>query len=218
MPETKSPHDFLCDGVLNYGVDVGRFVFNQTKKTVYAISDLPHIGASDVMMFYQISKLNYQRLLAMSLPDRIPEPPIPASVTEPCRRRFLCGESAYCERNTFTVFQAESALVEAVVQNQPTNQSTSQRPGLFRSYRADNSARPLSSEGHQAGWVLIKTGKLKTLSEGMGYHLYQRPDGKIVCETLCGERIIAASLSELQRMPQDKLESLIYNCEMSRAR
>jgi len=115
MPETKSPHDFLCDGVLNYGVEVGRFVFKNTGKTVYAISDLPHIGASDVLMYYQISKLNYQRLLAISLPNHIPEPPIPASITEPCRHRFLCGESAYCKRNRFTIFQADSALTEDTV-------------------------------------------------------------------------------------------------------
>lgn len=217
MPEAKSPHDFLCDGVLNYGVDVGRFVFDNTRKIVYAISDLPHIGASDVMMFYQISRLNYQRLLAMSLPDRIPEPPIPASVTEPCQRRFLCGESAYCERNAFTIFQADRALIEDAVQDHSTDQRT-KGSRLFRSYRSDDLARPLSAENHQAGWVLIKTGKLKTLSEGMGYHLYRRPDGKIVCETLCGESIIAASMSELQSMPHDKLELLIYSCEMSRAR
>lgn len=215
MPETKSPGDFLCDGVLNYGVDVGRFVFRNTRKTVYAISGLPHIGASDTMMFYQISKLNYQRLLAMSLPDRIPDPPIPFSVTSPCRRRFLCGESASCKRYEFTVFQAESALIE------DTEQTTEQRTprfGLFRSIRPDHEARPLSSESHQAGWALIKAGKLTTLSKGMGYHLYQQPDGKIVCETLCGESVIADSMQELQRMPQDKLERLIYSCEMSRAR
>lgn len=111
MPETKSPHDFISDGVLNYGANVGRFIFSNTGKTVYAISDLPHIGASDVMMFYQISKLNYRRLLGMSLHHSIPDPPIPASVTEPCRMHFLCGESAYCKRNTFTVFQADRALI-----------------------------------------------------------------------------------------------------------
>lgn len=217
MPETKTPADFLHDGVLNYGVIVGRFVFNNTRKIVYAVTDLLHIGPSDVMMIYQISKLNYQRLLGMSLPDRIPQPPIPTSVTEPCRRRFLCGESALCERNAFTILQADRSLVEDAAQDRSADQRKTGF-GLFRSYRSDDPARPISSEDHQAGWVLIKAGKLKTLSEGMGYHLYRRPDGKIVCETLCGERVIADSMLDLQRMPPDKLESLIYSCEMSRAR
>lgn len=217
MPETRSPNDFLCDGVLNYGVDVGRFVFKNTGKTVYAVSALPHIGASDVMMFYQISKLNYQRLLAMSLPDRIPEPPVPASVTELCHRRFLCGESAYCVRDAFTIFQTDSSLLEDTVLVPSTVQSPA-ASGTFRRCPPEDRARPLSSEDHQAGWILIRAGKLNKFSKGMGYHLYRRPDGKIICETLCGECIIANSTEELQQLPQDKLELLIYSCEMSVAR
>lgn len=217
MPETKSYHDFLCDGVLSYGVEIGRFVFRNTRKTVYAISELLHIGPSDVMMFYQISRLNYLRLLPMSLPNRIPEPPISASITNPCRLRFLCGESADCRRTAFTVFHADSAFIEDTLQKQPADLQT-RRIGLFRSPPVRNEARPLSEEDHPAGRELIRAGKLKTLSEGMGYHLYRRADGKIVCETLCGESIIADSMSELQCMPQDKLERLIYSCEMSRAR
>lgn len=217
MPETRSPRDFLCDGVLNYGVEVGRFVFKDTGKTVYAVSERLHIGASDVMMYYQISPLNYQRLLAMSLPDRIPEPLVPLSAAMACRQRFLCGESAHCRRNEFTVFQADSTLIEDTAQKEPA----AQKPALFRVFKsaaADDPARPLSSEDNRAGWVLIRSGKLKMLSKGMGYHLYRRPDGRIVCETLCGECVIADSVAELQRMPEERLEGLIYRCEMSRAR
>ncbi len=110
--ETKKPQDFICDGVLNYGVVVGRFLFHNTGKTVYAVSDLPHIGASDVMMFYQISRLDYKRLLGMSLPHRIPSPPLPSSVVKPCYKRFLCGESAYCERYEFSLLHADRIFLD----------------------------------------------------------------------------------------------------------
>lgn len=112
MAEMKCPRDFIRDGVLNYGIDVGRFVFKNTHKTVYAVATLLHVTASDVMMFYQISKLDYYRLLGMSLPSQIPDPPIPLSIVAPCRRRFLCGESAYCKRYAFSIFHAELALTE----------------------------------------------------------------------------------------------------------
>ena len=108
----KSPHDMITDGVLSYGVDVGRFVFEEEGFTVYVISDLPHIGPSDVFMVYQISKADYEKLLALSCPNRIPEPPVPSAVTDACRKNFLCGESAYCKRYYCALDDADRALAE----------------------------------------------------------------------------------------------------------
>lgn len=101
--EQKSPGDFITDGVLAYGVNVGRFLFNEGRIVVYAISDLPHIGASDAFMTYQITKDSYQLMLKMSEKHTIPSPAVPATITDSCRIDFLCGESAYCKRNTFTL-------------------------------------------------------------------------------------------------------------------
>ncbi len=101
--EEKKPSDMITDGVLAYGVIVGRFLFDRGRIVVYAISDLPHIGASDVLMTYQITKDSYQLLLKMSEKNAIPQPAVPATFTDPCRMEFLCGESAYCKRNTFTL-------------------------------------------------------------------------------------------------------------------
>lgn len=112
MSETKSHTDFICDGVLNYDNLVGRFEFNNTGKTVYANAVMMHIGPSDVMMCYQISKLNYKRLCDMSMPHRVPDPRVPNSLIEECRRRFLCGESEHCSRYEFTVFEAERVLLD----------------------------------------------------------------------------------------------------------
>ena len=111
--EKKGPSDFKYDGILAYGVEIGRFVFENERKIVYAISDIPHIGPSDVFMTYQISKADYDRLLYWSEKNRIPNPAIPASETTPCRQRFLCGESAYCERYYFTLSDADESLVES---------------------------------------------------------------------------------------------------------
>ena len=96
--------------MLAYGVEVGRLLFRQAKKVVYALSDLPHVGPSDVTMLYQISKKDYARLLAMSLPHAIPDPPVPAEVTDACRRGFLCGESAYCHRTSCSLADADPSL------------------------------------------------------------------------------------------------------------
>ncbi len=109
-PEKKKTSDFIADGVLAYGVEVGRLLFRQAKKVVYALSDLPHVGPSDVTMLYQISKKDYARLLAMSLPHAIPDPPVPAEVTDACRRGFLCGESAYCHRTSCSLADADPSL------------------------------------------------------------------------------------------------------------
>lgn len=101
--EKKSPGDMIDDGVLAYGVNVGRFLFKEGQIVVYAISDLPHIGASDVIMTYQITKDSYQQLLKMSEKNAIPSPEVPATITDSHRIGFLCGESAYCKRNEFTL-------------------------------------------------------------------------------------------------------------------
>ncbi len=110
--EEKNPSDMITDGVLAYGVNVGRFLFNNGRAVVYAISDLPHIGASDVFMTYQITKDSYQLLLKMSEKNRIPTPAVPATITDACRIEFLCGESAYCKRYSFTLEDVDMDHVE----------------------------------------------------------------------------------------------------------
>lgn len=112
--EKKRPSDMITDGVLAYGVDVGRFLFNDGKVVVYAISDLPHIGPSDVFMTYQITKESYMLLMKMSEKDSIPRPAVPATFTDSCRLEFLCGESAYCKRNTFTLDDVDLEHVEFI--------------------------------------------------------------------------------------------------------
>jgi len=110
----KSPHDLITDGVLAYGVDVGRFVFEEEGYTVYAISDFPHIGPSDVFMVYQISKADYEKLLRLSVKNNIPRPAVSSAVTDACRKRFLCGESAYCERYYCSFDDVDRALAERI--------------------------------------------------------------------------------------------------------
>lgn len=107
----KSTHDFISDGVLLYGVMVGRFIFKKEQKVVYAISDFPHIGPSDVLMIYQLSKSDYDMLLSKSLPHQIPEPHVSHSWAMSFRREFLCGDSAYCKRNRFSLDIADQSLV-----------------------------------------------------------------------------------------------------------
>ncbi|MBQ6559853.1 MAG: hypothetical protein IJL85_03385 [Erysipelotrichaceae bacterium] len=111
--ESKKVRDFITDGILAYGVSVGRFKFQKERKIVYAISDFPHVGASDVLMYYQISKEDYGRLLKLSHPNEIPDPEISSEITEACRKDFLCGESAYCKRNTFTLEDTDRSLAES---------------------------------------------------------------------------------------------------------
>jgi len=110
--EIKSGHDMKCDGVLAWGVDVGRFVFEQYGKVVYAITDMPHVGASDVMICYQISRADYEHLLAMSRPHAIPNPPVPATITNQYYNHFLCSESAYAIRNEFTLRDVDLSLCD----------------------------------------------------------------------------------------------------------
>lgn len=94
----KCPRDMLSDGVLAYGVQVGRFEFEDEGYTVYILSDLMHIGSSDVDMIFQITKSDYMMLLSKSCSNRIPNVPVSRIVIEDCKKDFLCGESAYCKR------------------------------------------------------------------------------------------------------------------------
>ena len=107
----KKPKDMIQDGVLAYGVTIGRFIFEEEQKTVYAISDFPHIGGSDVLMCYQISREDYDRLLPMSKPHGIPVPEVSSEITDACHREFLCGESAYCKRNEFSLEDTDLSLM-----------------------------------------------------------------------------------------------------------
>lgn len=102
----------ITDGVLAHGVTVGRFVFQDERLVVYAITDLLHVGNSDTTMIYQISKSDYNMLMARSLPDRVPAHEVPAKVTNLCHRNFLCGESAYCKRDGFKPEHVDMALVD----------------------------------------------------------------------------------------------------------
>ncbi len=104
--------DFITEGILAYGVNVGSFVFEAERVTVYALSDLPHIAGSDVFMYYQISKEDHDRLLSLSSPRGIPDPPVSCEITDACRKGFLCGESAYCIRNEFCLEDVDLSLAE----------------------------------------------------------------------------------------------------------
>ena len=110
--EIKKPKDFITDGVLAWGVCTGRFVFSDEKKIVYAVSDCPHIGGSDVFMYYQLSHEDYQKLMGMSRAHEIPVPPVPHEITDRCHREFLCGESAFSKRNAFSLEHADSGYTE----------------------------------------------------------------------------------------------------------
>lgn len=53
-------------------------------------------------------------LMKMSEKDSIPRPAVPATFTDSCRLEFLCGESAYCKRNTFTLDDVDLEHVEFI--------------------------------------------------------------------------------------------------------
>lgn len=120
----KSPHDVISDGILAYGVDVGRFVYEEEGYTVYVITDFPHIGPSDVFMVYQISKADYEKLLPLSCTGRISEPPVSSDVTDACRKKFLCGESAYCERFYCALDDVDKALAERIESTQASSKQS----------------------------------------------------------------------------------------------
>jgi len=126
----KSPHDVITDGVLAYGVNVGRFVYEEGY-TVYVITDFPHIGPSDVFMVYQISKADYEKLLSLSCPGRIPQPRVPSVVTDACRKKFLCGESAYCERYYCALDDVDKELAE---RNVDVSDSSKQKQSKIMNY------------------------------------------------------------------------------------
>ncbi len=111
--ESKKPRDFISDGILAYGVSVGRFKFQKERKIIYAVSDFPHIGASDALMYYQISKEDYEKLLKFSQSEGIPDPEVSKDLTDACHKGFLCGESAYAVRNLFVLEDADLSLVES---------------------------------------------------------------------------------------------------------
>lgn len=221
MAETKCPSDFICDGILNYGVDVGRFVFQNTGKTVYAVSALPHIGPSDVMMFYQISTLDYQRLLGMSLSDRIPEPPVPASAVERSHRRFLCGESAYCKRYAFSVFQADLSLTEDT-KNEPKEKSQPVLP-WFRVPRKDvitlvemrKDRHPWGDHPDEKYRCLIfhEDGVIRmTVDEFHKVDAHAYECCRFYTAKLC------STIEELKQLTEDELSSRAYNAWCSGAR
>ena len=110
--ETKNSHDFITDGVLAYGVLVGRFVFEEERRIIFAVSDYPHIGASDAFLIYQISRKAYNHLEGLSIPRGIPDPPIPMSLINGYRARFLCGDSAHCRQNSFSLKDVDFELTE----------------------------------------------------------------------------------------------------------
>ncbi len=112
MKETLKTKDFISDGMLNYGVMVGRYVFESERITVYALSAFPHIGGSDVMMTYQISKQDYYDLLDKSVKHGLPTFPVSNEITDKYHAFFLCGESAYCKRNEFTLDDTDRELAE----------------------------------------------------------------------------------------------------------
>ena len=113
-PETKKPTDCLTDGVLDYGVEVGRYIFEKSGRVVYVIARLEHITASDALMVYQISPSDYRRLLALSLPNHMPAQPVKAEIIEKCLQKFLCGQSAYCLRNECTLEDADLSLTDTL--------------------------------------------------------------------------------------------------------
>ncbi|MBR5341627.1 MAG: hypothetical protein IK151_06855 [Erysipelotrichaceae bacterium] len=110
--EIKKPYDLLTDGILAHGVRIGRFIFEEEKRIVYVLSDMPHIGPSDAMMVYQISKDDYNYLLSLSLPDRIPDKPVSADIIDSYHELFLCGESAYCKRNRCSIEDIDMTLTD----------------------------------------------------------------------------------------------------------
>lgn len=149
--EKKCPSDFIDDGVLEYGVTVGRFIFDDENITVYAVSDLPHIGPSDVLTLYQISPADYKRLLKLSSPDRIPDKPVSKSIISSCRRGFLCGESIYQQRYYFRLCNVDKALT---VKNKPKYDVYKFCPNCGRKSNGDKFCR-------DCGTNLIKTRKFR---------------------------------------------------------
>ena len=269
--EEKNPSDMITDGVLAYGVDVGRFLFNEGRIVVYAISDLPHIGASDSFMTYQITKDSYQLLLKMSEKNAIPQPAVPSTITDPCRLGFLCGESAYCKRNTFTLEDVDMNNVEFM--NKFDNKSNK----FFYRGEAEREFYLVFSTAHDLDEYYIRVGdeegiepekplgtiivpkeyencwitehryyldwevvvapvegkyikgynnpywkllKDNTNAEPSGYKhaIFLDPEGRVFATTPLTELVIAETLEEYLQMSEEKVKSMCYCSEMSRAR
>lgn len=100
MDKRKS-YDFISDGKLAYGVEIGRFILDN--KIVYALSDLMHVSGSDVSMFYQLRKNDYDKLYLLASKGYVPDPPVSREITDKYHNIFLCGESAHAKRNGFTL-------------------------------------------------------------------------------------------------------------------
>lgn len=106
------PRNYCSDGILAWGVEVGRYVFEKERRIVYIVTDTPHVGASDVTVVHQISKEDYVKLKELSQPRGIPEPPVPASVTDACHRVLLCSQSAYIPPLYFSLKDVDLSLTE----------------------------------------------------------------------------------------------------------
>lgn len=67
---------------------------------------------------------------------------------------------------------------------------------------------------------MIKKAELSSSSScsGMRYYIYQREDGSIYGETLSAVFDIADSMEEFEKIPLQKLESLVYSAEMTISR
>ncbi len=269
--EEKNPSDMITDGVLAYGVNVGRFLFNNGRAVVYAISDLPHIGASDVFMTYQITKDSYQLLLKMSEKNRIPSPAVPATITDACRLDFLCGESAYCKRYEFTLEDVDMNHVEFMNQYDIMSSKFFYRGEAEREFflvfstahdideyyirvgeeEGIEPEKPLGTiivpkeyencwitqQRYYLDWEVIvapvegkyikgyndpywKLLKDNTDAELTGYKhaIFLDPEGRVFATTPLTELVIADTLEEYLQMSEEKVKSMCYRSEMSRAR
>ena len=115
--EKKKVYDFITDGILSYGVEIGRFIFDEENIIVYSISDIIHVGASDVYMYYQISKEDYDKLLSISSLDGIPKNEVSKDITDKYHNIFLCGESSSCKRNEFTLDNVNLSIINDCTSN-----------------------------------------------------------------------------------------------------
>ncbi len=267
--EEKNPSDMITDGVLAYGVNVGRFLFNNGRAVVYAISDLPHIGASDVFMTYQITKDSYLLLLKMSGKNAIPRPAVPATITDACRIGFLCGESAYCKRNIFTLEDVDMEHVEFMNQYDIMSSKFFYRGETEREFflvfstahdfdeyyirvgeeEGIEPKKPLGTiivpkeyescwitqQHYYLDWEVVvapvegrfikgynypywKLLKDNTNAEINKHAIFLDPEGRVFATTPLTELVIAETLEEYQQMSEEKVRSMCYCSEMSRAR
>jgi len=103
--EIKDSNDFIGDGVLSYGVRIGRFEF--LSQTIYAISNIIH-ARTDCNLYWLLSKAEYEDLKLLSKTKLTEFESIPKGINEFLydkyfNNKFLCGETIYCERATFSL-------------------------------------------------------------------------------------------------------------------